>query len=60
MFFIGIVTITTSPARAASSTVTGLAPVSFASCSSDSGPRELATDTSCPSAVKRRASVPPI
>jgi hypothetical protein len=46
MFFIGMVTMTTSPERAACSTVTGLAPVSFASAASDAGPREFAIDTS--------------
>ena len=51
MFFSGMVTMTTSPARAASSTVTALAPVSAARAASVSGPRELATETSCPSAA---------
>src|SRR5579884_1055058 len=56
----GIVTTTTSPARAASRAVTAFAPVSRARSASDSGPLELATDTSCPSCVSRRVSVPPI
>src|SRR5687768_5272740 len=55
-----MVTMTTSPARAASSTVTGFARVSLANAASVSAPRELAMDTSCPSAVRRRASVPPM
>ncbi|HQY59287.1 MAG: hypothetical protein V9G17_01050 [Nitrospira sp.] len=40
MLFIGMVTIATSPARAASFTVTGFAPVSFVNVRSVSGPRE--------------------
>src|SRR5688572_17922146 len=60
MPFSGMVTMTTSPARAACSTVTGFAPVSLANAASVSGPRELAMDTSCPSAVSLRASVPPM
>src|SRR5205809_6007160 len=60
MFFTGIETITTSPARAASLTVTAVAPVSVARSARVSGPRELATKTSCPSDLKRRVSVPPM
>jgi hypothetical protein len=45
MFFCGIVTTTTSPLRAASSTVTGVAPVSAARSARVSGPREFATKT---------------
>src|SRR3984893_8279658 len=59
-FFSGIVTTTTSPNLAASLTDTGFAPVSAAKSASDSGPRELATATSCPKAVKRWVRVPPI
>src|SRR5689334_2452233 len=51
---------TTSPRRAASFTVTGVAPVSCARALRVSGPRELATNTLCPSAVKRRVSEPPM
>src|SRR4029077_7802933 len=53
-------TITTSPARAACSTVTGVAPVSVAKSDRVSGPLEFATKTLCPSALKRRVSVPPM
>src|SRR4029450_5041649 len=60
MFFSGIVTITTSPAWGACSTVTGVAPVSAAKSASVSGPLEFATKTLCPSLVKRRVSVPPM
>src|ERR1700686_4122258 len=55
-----MVTITTSPLRAASFAVTAFAPVSAAKSRSVSGPRELATKTLCPSAVRRRVNVPPI
>src|SRR4051794_15201185 len=55
-----MVTTTTSPDRAASATVTAFAPVSAARSASVSGPRELATATSCPSAFRRRVRVPPI
>lgn len=37
-----------------------IAPVSLARTASDAGPRELETDTSCPSSVSRRVRVPPI
>src|ERR1700726_3829512 len=60
MFFSGMVTTTNSPLRAASTTDTGLAPVSAAKSTSDFGPREFATETSCPKAVKRRVRVLPI
>src|ERR1039458_2298003 len=59
-FFWGIVTMTTSPLRAASVTETGVEPVSRAKPASVSGPLELATKTWWPSAVKRRVRVPPI
>src|ERR1700757_2952829 len=55
-----MVTITTSPLRAASFAVTAFAPVSAAKSRSVSGPRELATKTLCPSVVRRRVNVPPI
>src|SRR5690349_668274 len=56
----GIVTTTTSAPRAASSTGTAVAPVSSASAVSVWGPRELATETSCPRAVSRRVRLPPM
>src|SRR4051795_12961493 len=55
-----MVTTTSSPFRAASATGTAVAPVSAARSASVSGPRELATRTSCPSARRRRVRVPPI
>jgi hypothetical protein len=58
--FCGMVTITTSRARAASSTVDAIAPVSAASATSDSGPRELAIRTWCPRAARCRARMLPI
>src|SRR5438128_5286629 len=51
---------TTSPWRAASFTVTGVAPVSCARAARVSGPLELATNTLWPSALKRRVSEPPM
>src|ERR1043166_5755167 len=51
---------TTSPRRAASVTVTGVAPVSCARAARVSGPLELATNTLWPSALKRRVSEPPM
>lgn len=56
----GMVTTTTWAPRAASAAVTAVAPVSFASAASVSGPRELATDTSWPSAVRRLVRLPPM
>src|SRR5208337_4801417 len=53
MFFWGMVTMTMSRLGAASLTVTAVAPVSAARPASDSGPRGLATATSCPSVVRR-------
>ena len=50
---------TRSMPRTASGTETGVAPVSDAKSKSVSGPRELATKTLCPNAVRRRVSVPP-
>lgn len=55
-----MVTITTSGALAACSTVEAVAPVSAANAASDSGPRELAIRTSCPSGTRERARVLPI
>src|SRR3954470_22554441 len=55
-----MVTTTRSRPRGASSTVTGLAPVSFANPASVSGPRELAMTTSCPRRVKCPASAEPM
>src|SRR5438132_12584968 len=60
IFRSGIVTITTSPRRAASVTVTGVAPVSCARAARVSGPLEFATNTLWPSALKRRVSEPPM
>ena len=60
MFFRGMVTMARSRPRAASFTVTAVAPVSAAKPASDSGPRELATATLCPSVVRRRVRVPPM
>ena len=59
-FFIGMVTTMRSTPRTASGTETAVAPVSAARLESVSGPRELATETSCPNAVRRRVNVPPI
>ena len=56
----GMVTITTSPDRAASFAVTAFAPVSLSRSASVSGPREFATTTSCSSARRRRARVRPM
>src|SRR6266403_2795823 len=53
-------TTTRSTPRTASGTDTAVAPVSAAKSESVSGPREFATKTLCPSAVRRRVSVPPI
>src|SRR5262249_51973594 len=55
-----MVTMTRSTPRTASGTETAVAPVSAARPESVSGPRELATKTSCPKSVRRRVSVPPI
>src|SRR5207253_11237953 len=60
IFRSGIVTITTSPRRAASVTLTGVAPVSCARAARVSGPLELATNTLWPRALKRRVSEPPM
>src|SRR5215831_21328273 len=60
MFFCGMVTTTSSAPRAASRTETAAAPVSALRSARDSGPRELATETLCPSFVRRRVRVPPI
>jgi len=46
--------------RTASGTEAGVAPVSDAKSKSVCGPRELATKTLCPNAVRQRVSVPPI
>src|ERR1700730_9649630 len=54
-----VTTIRSTP-RTASGTETAVAPVSAAKSESVSGPREFATKTLCPSAVRRRVSVPPI
>src|SRR5207244_2701659 len=55
-----MVTTMRSTPRTASGTDTAVAPVSAAKSDSVSGPREFATKTLCPSAVRRRVSVPPI
>src|SRR3954470_788132 len=52
--FCGMVTITTSRALAACSTVDAAAPVSAASAESDSGPRALAIRPWCPSLAAYR------
>src|ERR1700732_1543072 len=54
-----VTTIRSTP-RTASGTDTAVAPVSAAKSESVSGPREFATKTLCPSAARRRVSVPPI
>ena len=56
----GMATTTTSAPRTAPPGVAGVAPVSAARSASVTGPRELATETSCPMAVSRRVSVPPM
>src|SRR3954466_11801324 len=53
-------TTTSSPLRAPRAPGPAVAPVSAARSASVSGPRELATKTSCPSARRRRVRVPPI
>jgi hypothetical protein len=58
----GIARRTTSPSVAASSTVAARTSPSISSTSSRSvsGPRELASTTSCPARANSRAAVPPI
>jgi hypothetical protein len=56
----GTASTTRSADRTASLTLPARAPVVLARCSSEAGPRELATVTSWPSAVNRLASVPPM
>ena len=53
----GMVTTTKSHPRGTSATDPGFAPVSFAKSTRVSGPRELATTTSCSSRVKCRVRV---
>src|SRR5215213_1198674 len=58
--FSGTAMMTTSWARAACSTVAAVAPISAESAANEVGPRELAIDTWCPSAVRCRARVLPM
>src|ERR1700745_985957 len=55
-----MVTTMRSTPRTASGTDTAVARVAGAKSEGVSGPREFATKTLCPSAVRRRVSVPPI
>src|SRR5688572_5286845 len=56
----GTAIMTKSCARAACSTVAAAAPVSAATAANEAGPRELAINTSWPSAVRWRARVLPM